>query len=101
LALVLPRQLDYHHPAVAGAADRDVRHLHRFSSPPSLMWSDIVIVTLHPCAELVCAVLVRQAPHHCRALLEGPVQPLHNIVVWLGFKIPQHEVGFVDRGSGL
>ena len=61
------------------------------------MGPDVVVVNLHPRAELVCADLVRQAPHHLRPLPEGAVQPLHDVVVRLGLEVLQPEVRVLDE----
>ena len=61
------------------------------------MGPDVVVIDLHPGAELVCSDLVRQAPHHLRALPESTIQPLHDVVVGLGLEVLQPEVGVLDE----
>jgi len=85
------------HPAVAGEVDEDLGHLRRSQPLDPLVGPDVVVVDLHPRAELVCPDLVRQAAHHLCPLPEGAVQPPRDVVVGLGLEVLQPEVGVLDE----
>ena len=81
------RQLDHRHPAVAGEVDRDLGHLCRGQPLNSLVRPDVVVVDLHPGAELICLNRARRAAHHLRPLPQGAIQLLNDVVVGLGLKV--------------
>lgn len=61
------------------------------------MWSDVIVIDLHPRYKFLRSNIAVKAPEYLRPLPERSIQPLKDVVVRLCLEVLESQVRVIDK----